>query len=311
MSRNRGRRPLRDLHPRISRRRGTSVRLRRRTRAATEPARRSSDRNLGGLVRPATRLLVLVAQLALLVALIKSPVLAAHQVLITGNRQLSRQQVLARAGLRGDPSMLLLSTDQAVAQLKLNAYVRSVSIRTTLPDQVEVELLEWEPLAVVGRGGGFYLLNAQGGILGTALDARTGIGAGQPHVAITWAAPGLMRLGQTALPGRLLQDLDKMSSAFPTAYGLTISGFALDANQKLTAHTTAGPRILFGQMATDEQIDSLDAKLGSLRSLRAKIDLADSKLDYVDLENPAAVTTRAIPSPTPSVAPSPSPTKKP
>jgi hypothetical protein len=64
-------------------------------------------------------------------------------------------------------------------------------------------------------------------------------------------------------------------------------------------------------MATDEQIDSLVAKLGSLTSLRAKIDLANSKLDYIDLENPAAVTTRAIPSPTPRVAPSPPPTKKP
>jgi hypothetical protein len=64
-------------------------------------------------------------------------------------------------------------------------------------------------------------------------------------------------------------------------------------------------------MATDEQIDSLDAKLGSLRSLRAKIDLANAKLDYIDLENPAAVTTRAVPSPTPSAAPSPSPSKHP
>jgi cell division septal protein FtsQ len=263
------------------------------------------------MLRPATRMLVLVAQLAVLVALVNSPALAAHRVLITGNRQLSRQQILDRAGFGDNPSLLLLSTDEAEAQLRSDPYVRSVSIRTTLPDKVEVELLEWEPLAVIGRGGGFYLLNPQGVILGIVLDARTGRGAGQPHVAITWAAPGLMREGQTALPGRLVQDLDRISSAFPSAYGLTISGFALDANQKLTASTTAGPRILFGQMATDEQIDSLDAKLGSLKSLRAKLDLANSRLDYIDLENPAAVTTRAIPSPTPSVAPSPAPTRKP
>jgi hypothetical protein len=189
--------------------------------------------------------------------------------------------------------------------------VRSVSIRTTLPDHVEVELQEWEPLAVLARNGGFYLLNAQGEILGSSADARTGGAAGQPRFAIDWAATGPIRVGQTVLPGRLLEDLDRMAGAFPGAYGLTISGFALDANQKLTASTTAGPRILFGQMATDEQIDSLDAKLGSLRSLRAKIDLANAKLDYIDLENPAAVTTRAVPSPTPSAAPSPSPSKHP
>jgi cell division septal protein FtsQ len=299
------------MQPRLARRRTTSVRLRQRTRSTKEPNERSAPRDLRGLVRPATRLMVLLALLAILIALINSPAMAARQISVSGNRQLSRQQVLDRAGLSGDASMLLISTDQAEAQLKSNPYVRSVSIRTTLPDHVDVELLEWEPLAVVARGGGFYLLNSQGGILGLAPDAKTGTGAGQPHLAITWTASGPIKVGQTVLPGRLLQDLDKMATAFPTAYGLTISGFALDANQKLTANTTAGPRILFGQMATDEQIDSLDAKLGSLKSLRAKVELANPKLDYIDLENPAAVTTRAVPSPTPSAAPSPSPTKKP
>jgi cell division septal protein FtsQ len=285
--------------------------LRRRTKASTEPSRRASARDLRGLLRPATRLAVLAAELAVLVAFIESPALAVRHIVITGNRQLSRATVLDRAGLGGDASMLLLSTDVAEARLRSNPYVRSVSVRASLPDRVEVELQEWEPLAVVGRGGGFYLLNAQGVVLGIVSDVHTGLGPGEPRVAITWAAPGLLRVGQAALPGRLVQDLDRVSSAFPTAYGLTISGFALDINQKLSANTTLGPRILFGQMATDEQIDSLDAKLGSLRSLRAKILLADPKLDYIDLENPAAVTTRAIPSPTPSVAPSPSPTKRP
>jgi hypothetical protein len=159
-------------------------------------------------------------------------------------------------------------------------------------------------VAVVSRAGGFYVLNAEGTVLGVVATSATG-GPGQPRVAVTWEARTLLRAGQPALPGRLVIDLDAMHSAFPGAYGLTISGFTLDANQKLSANTAAGPRILFGQMATDEQIDSLDAKLASLKSLRAKVDLANSKLDYIDLENPAAVTTRGLPSPSPSAAPSP------
>jgi hypothetical protein len=102
-----------------------------------------------------------------------------------------------------------------------------------------------------------------------------------------------------------------MATSFPSAYGLTVQSFSFDSNQKLTVNTAGGPRILFGQMATDEQIDSLDGKLGSLKSLRSKIDLANSKLDYIDVENPAAVTTRALPSPSPSPAPSASPSRKP
>jgi cell division septal protein FtsQ len=258
------------------------------------------------------RALVLAAELAVLLALVNSPVLAAKSVSVTGNRQLSRQQVLGRAGLSGNPSLLLISTDAAEEMLLANPYVRSVSVRTSLPDEVEVEILEWEPLAVLSRGRTFYLLNSEGAVLGTAAaSVRTGNGPGQPRIAIAWDAPGLLRAGQNALPGRLVQDLDRMATSFPSVYGLTVQSFSFDSNQKLTVNTAGGPRILFGQMATDEQIDSLDGKLGSLKSLRSKIDLANSKLDYIDVENPAAVTTRALPSPSPSPAPSASPSRKP
>jgi cell division septal protein FtsQ len=189
--------------------------------------------------------------------------------------------------------------------------VRTVTVRATLPDRVEIELLEWEPLAVLSRGAGFYLLNAEGSVLGRGANGRAGAGPGQPRVALSWDGPGPVRVGQSILKGRLVQDLDRMQAAFPAAYGLTISGFTLDANQKLAALTGSGPRILFGQMATDEQIDSLDSKLAALKSLRSQVDLVNAKLEYVNLENPAAVTTRPIPSPTPTPPPSANPTKKP
>jgi cell division septal protein FtsQ len=303
MSRDRGRRSPRDLNPRTLRRRSATERVRQRTRSAPRPPRRLELRTYA---RPAIRVAILVAELAVLAALVASPALAARRVSITGNKHLSRAEVLSRAGLGGRPSMLTLTTDNAVAELVANPYVRSVSVRTTLPDRVEVELVEWEPLAVVSRAGGFYVLNAEGTVLGAVQSAAAG-GPGQPRVAVTCDAKTPLRPGQAALPGRLVVDLDAMRTAFPGAYGLTISAFTLDANQKLTANTAKGPRILFGQMATDEQIDSLDAKLASLKSLRAKVDIANSKLDYVDLENPAAVTTRALPSPSPV----PSPSKKP
>lgn len=312
MSTGRRRRPERDLNPRITRRRGAGTRLRSTARATAERPRRAAARPLSAYARPAARAFVLAAELAVLLALVNYPAFAARRVSITGNRQLSRQQVLQRAGLSGSPSILLISTDAAEELLLANPYVRSVSVRTSLPDEVEVEILEWEPLAVLSRGGSFYLLNSEGAVLGTTgASTRTGTGSGQPRIAISWEAPGLLRAGQGALPGRLVQDLDKMAASFPAAYGLTVQSFSFDSNQKLTVNTAGGPRILFGQMATDEQIDSLDGKLGSLKSLRAKIDLAGSKLDYIDVENPAAVTTRALPSPSPSPAPSASPSKKP
>lgn len=307
MSRDRRRRPARDLNPRISRRRSTADRIRLPSLRVPRPPRRLT---LGAYARPAARALVLVVELLVVVGLVKSPALAARRVYLSGNKHVTRQQVIDRAGLGRAPSMLLLTTDEAQAHLRSDPYVRTASVRTTLPDRVEIELLEWEPLAVLSRAGGFYLLNAEGGVLGLAPSGRAGAGPGLARVALSWDSPGPVRVGQSVLKGRLVQDLDRMQAAFPGAYGLTITNFTLDSNQKLAAVTGPGPRILFGQMATDEQIDSLDSKLASLKSLRARLDLANSKLDYINLENPAAITTRAIPSPSPTPPPA-TPTRKP
>jgi cell division septal protein FtsQ len=303
VSRDRRTRPPRDINPRTTRRRSAADRIRRPARRPPRPPR---NLDLRRWARPALRVAVLAAELASVAALVANPALAARQVSVTGNKHLTRSQVLEKAGLNRRPSMLTLTTDNAISDLLANPYVRTVSLRTTLPDRVEVDLQEWEPLVVVARAGAFSILNAEGTVLGPVASAAVGA-PGQARVAVTWEAKTLLRTGQSALPGRLVVDLDTMHAAFPAAYGLTISGFSLDLNQKLTANTAAGPRILFGQMATDEQIDSLDAKLASLKSLRSKVDLANSKLDYIDLENPATVTTRGLPSPSPT----PVPTKKP
>jgi hypothetical protein len=95
---------------------------------------------------------------------------------------------------------------------------------------------------------------------------------------------------------------------------MELSSFELDANQDLIAYTqvtlpgkppAAGPRILFGQMATAEQLDSLDAKVNALKALAARNDLAHSHLDYINLENPHQPVTHTLPSPSPSPSPSP------
>jgi POTRA domain, FtsQ-type len=305
VSRDLRRRPARDLNPRTSRRRSTADRIRLPSLRVPRPSRRLT---LGAYTRTAARALVLVVELLVVVGLVKSPALAARRVYLSGNKHVTRQQVIDRVGLRGAPSMLLLSTDEAQTHLRSDPYVRTVSVRTTLPDRVEIDLLEWEPLAVLSRAGAFYLLNSEGGVLGLAPNGRAG--AGLARVALSWDSPGPVRSGQAVLKGRLVQDLDRIQAAFPGAYGLTITSFALDSNQKLAAVTSSGPRILFGQMATDEQIDSLDSKLASLKSLRARLDLANSKLDYINLENPGAITTGAIPSPSPTPPPG-TPTRRP
>jgi hypothetical protein len=301
-----------DLSPRNTRRRGVTARARRR---ATPPSRPRRDRNpvhlltslAGSWPRPGLRVLVLCIEVGAAVLMVTSPAFAARQVDVSGIHHLQRSDVLRLGGLSGTRNVFLVTPEAAENALRTDPYVRSVAVTTSLPDRVEVSIEEWEPLGLVHRGGHDYLLNAEGTVLSPATGVTVGPAAGLPHVEVNWAAPGSMRSGDHVLNGLLLQDLKNIQDAFPTAYGLTISAIDLTADQQLTLETREGPRILFGQMVTAEQVASLQGKLASLKALGGKVDLAHSKLDYVNLMNQNQPVTHAIPSPSPSPRPSTSP----
>jgi cell division protein FtsQ len=249
------------------------------------------------------RILVLCVELSAAILLVASPAFAARDIDVSGVHHLTRQEILQRTGLAEGGSLFLVSPQGAENAIRSDPYVRAVSVRASLPDRVEVSIDEWEPLALLHRDGRDYLLSPEGTVLGPAGGATVGTAAGQPAVEVGWAATGALRTGDHAVSGTLLQDLKQIVRAFPTAYGLTVTKVLLAADQQLTLETKEGPRILFGQMVTEEQVSSLDAKLSSLKSLSGKVDLAHSKLDYVNLMNQSQPVTHAIPSPSPSPQP--------
>ena len=297
-----------DLSPRNERRRGTGPgrqRASRRTATPRRPALGAAVAAMAGRwTRPGLRVLVLCALLSAGVLLLTNPAFAARQVEITGAHHLSNSDVLRRTGLARSRSLFTFTSGNAEAALLADPYVRSVTIRTLLPDHVDVAITEWEPLALLHRDGRDYLLNAEGTVLGPSTSVTVGPAAGQPRFELAWGATGPLRVGDRALSGRLLQDLQRIHDAFPGAYRLNVKAITLAADQQLVIETREGPRILFGQMVTGEQLDSLDPKLASLKVVPSQTDLASSKLDYVNLMNPTQPVTRAIPSPSPSPSPS-------
>ena len=287
----------RDLSPRRqSARRGRAGGAR---RAPTPRPRRAALGVLGSLTRPAARAAILLAELLAVVVLANHPAFAARKIDVNGLKHLNRSQVLRLAGLGPNSRMLLLSTGQLEAAVGHDPYVRSVSARASLPDSVTLDVTEWEAAALLVTPSAHQLLSPAGTVLGPAAETPP------PLVVNIDEKPPLP--GSRVMPARLLADLEHMRAAFPGAYGLVITAFDLGADQQLTAETD-GPRILFGQMATDEQIDSLDPKLASLKALRGRIDLKGSKLDYINLQNPGAPVTHGLPSPLPSPTPTAKPT---
>jgi cell division septal protein FtsQ len=232
--------------------------------------------------------------LAGLVALVRQPAFAAADVEVAGLHHLGRAAVLRGAGLSGRPSVLLVSPDRAAAAIGADPWVRQVSVEALLPDTVRVTVVEWTPAAVLTAGAGAWLLTEQGTVLGPAQGAA-------PALVIHGPARALHPRDR-AIPARLVADLDRIRAAFPADFGLTLTAFELDGGGRLVADTN-GPRILFGQMVTEDQIDSLDAKLGALASLRAQVDLLRSGFDYINLMNPQQPATH-VPPPSPSPSPS-------
>jgi cell division septal protein FtsQ len=255
---------------------------------------------LGSWTRPGLRLLLLCVEVSAAIVLIASPAFAAHQIDVSGVHHLNPADVLRRTGLGSGGSVFLVTPEIAERALRSDPYVRAVSVRASLPDRVDVSIDEWEPKALVHRDGRDYLLSPEGTVLGGGAGSTVGPGAGQPKVDLLWAGTGTLRSGDHVVSGRLLQDLQNIVAAFPAAYGLNVKAIDLAADQQLVVETREGPRILFGQMVTEEQVDSLDAKLASLKALSGKVDLGHSRLDYVNLMNQNQPVTRAIPSPSPS-----------
>jgi cell division septal protein FtsQ len=312
----RSRRPTRpapvDLSPRNARRRSSArVAGRRRAAPAASAGRGKwlvARAPLAGWYRPGLRLLFLGILLGIGALMLTSPAFAARQVEVVGGHHLSPAEVLRRTGLSASSNLFLVTPENVAAALRGDPYVKSVAVRTSLPDRVEVSIQEWEPLALVHRDGRDYLLNQEGTVLGPGTAIIVGPATGQPHVELSWAAPGTLRTGEHGLSGRLLEGLRQLQEILPAIAGLNLKSFDLTADQQLVVETREGPRILFGQMATGEQLDSLDSKLTSLKQVHGTTDLAHSKLDYINLMNPAQPVTHAIPSPSPS--PRPSPTAK-
>jgi hypothetical protein len=290
----------RDLTPRHARRRRAMARPTLTRPRAARPRRAALD-VLGVATRPALRLAVLLALIAGLIVAIRQPAFTAARVEVGGLHHLTRAAVLRAAALEGSPALFLISPDRASAAIAADPWVRDVSVEALLPGTVRVSVVEWQPAAVLTAGNSSYLLTEVGTVLGPAAPGTPG----QPGLTIRTPAHTLAPR-DSAIGARLLSDLGRMRDAFPADFGLTVGAFEIDGGGRLTADTVNGPRILFGQMVTEEQVDSLDAKLGALSALRQKVDLAHSGFDYLNLMNPGAPATH-VPAPSPSPSPSPRP----
>src|SRR5262245_42375158 len=61
---------------------------------------------------------------------------------VTGHNQLTKEEVLAAAGVTGRSSLLFLDADATRARLKTNSWIADATVRKLLPGQLQIEIKE-------------------------------------------------------------------------------------------------------------------------------------------------------------------------
>lgn len=222
--------------------------------------------------------LVLVVAAGFALAL-RSPLLDVDAVAVRGAGHTPVRLVRAEAGIgRGDQLMDvdLRSAGERVAALP---WVDDVRLHRRIDGVVELTITERTAVAVVGDGASAVLVDRDGRVVSLAADALD-------------LVPGAVRISGpdvTAEPGEFLgRDVE---GALALATRLSEAGLALHlevggtAGDDLVGTLDSGIRVRFGSATL------LDAKVRSLRTVLARVDLACA--DVIDLRSRgSAVLTR-------------------
>jgi cell division protein FtsQ len=113
------------------------------------------------------------------------------QAEVRGTRYLSREEVLERAGVTPQTSLLLLNAEGVRAELKRDPRVAEVSVRKLYPDRLEIAIQEREAFARWQRAGKINLIARDGTVLEKDIGAKAvdlplvvGIGADKSAAAL-------------------------------------------------------------------------------------------------------------------------------
>ncbi|HEY2756305.1 MAG TPA: cell division protein FtsQ/DivIB [Pseudolabrys sp.] len=110
------------------------------------------------------------------------------EVALTGEHQLSREQILASAGITEHTSLLFLDATQARARLMTNPWISEATVLKLYPGRLRIEIKERSAFALWQKDGKVSLISADGTVLEPGVPARFAslplvVGKGAEHQA--------------------------------------------------------------------------------------------------------------------------------
>jgi cell division protein FtsQ len=189
-------------------------------------------------------------------------------IALTGNHHVSREEVLAGAGITGATSLVFLAVEEARERLKRNPWIADATLLKLYPRELQITIKEREPFALWQKQGHVTVIADDGTVL-------------EPYVP-----PQLLRLplvvgdGAGSKAKELLGLLDRYPSLRDFVYASILVG-----ERRWNLRLKNGIEVLLPEIAAGAALDKLVA-------LDAEKNLITRDLVLIDLRLPDRVTVR-------------------
>jgi cell division protein FtsQ len=226
-------------------------------------------------------------------------VASSDAVLINGNQNVSRSQIMSVFGADIGRNIFFVPLDARKAQLEQIAWIESASVMRLLPNRVAVEVRERTPIAFVQIGGRIQLIDSDGVLLDVPSNHNAHysfpviVGMKEPE-----AEPRSVRAARMRIYSAIIQDLDSDGGRYSEDVSEINVSDPDDA--KVTVADDVGAVLVhLGNANYLERFKTFKAHVQSWRQQFPKLDSVDLRFDREVVLNPDRVTEAAAAPPPP------------
>lgn len=255
----------------------TDPRLRRRRKSVERSRRRKN------FVR-ATAALALVA---LVWAVLWSPLLNVRAVDLRGARHTSADEVVEALALGSGTNLLRLSTAEVQERIEALPWVKKASVARVLPGTLKIKIEEREPAMALALGAANWIVDAKGRVLAAGKDEGLPMLAGADVEGI--------EIGMNIKADQLIGGLRIYRSLSPDVRKKVAAIFA-PTPDRITLALADGSQVRYGSA------ELLRAKSSVLTSLLRRLERDGTAASYIDLRvptSPAVSPVAALPADVP------------